>query len=90
LRRQRFDSRSANALFDAMVDVTYARSGEALLSLRHFAPLTAARIGELLEKADDAELDCAVRTYTAYVAGVVFPYTGRFAVRADVDGQRVA
>jgi hypothetical protein len=76
LRRQRFDSRNANRLFDAMVDVTYARTGEALLSLRHFAPLTAERVEELLP-GDDVDVDRAVRSYANYVARIVFPYTGR-------------
>jgi hypothetical protein len=84
LRRQRFNSRNAKRLFDVMVDVTYARTGEALLSLRHWAPLTAERVEELVP-GDDVDLDQAVRTYADYVARIVFPYTGRSIERHRIE-----
>ena len=54
----------------------------ALSRLQDFAPLTAARIEELLGDADGVDLDCAVRTFAAFVAGVVSLYTSRSSERA--------
>ena len=73
LKKRRPSRHTANGVFEAMTALM--RTDNALSRLQDFAPLTTARIEELLGDADGVDLDSAVRTFAAFVAGVVLPYT---------------
>lgn len=72
LKKRRLCRHTANSVFEAMTALM--RTDNALSRLQDVAPLTAARIEQLLGDADDVDLDRAVRIYAAFVAGVLFPY----------------
>ena len=76
-KKRRLSRHTVNAVFEAMMSVMSADSDDAVPLFQSLAPIPAARIEELLGDADGVDLDRAVRTYAAYVAGLMFCSTGR-------------
>jgi len=62
-KKRRLSRHTANGVFEAITAVM--RTDNALSRLQDFAPLTGARIEELLRDAGDVDLDCVVRTFAA-------------------------